>query len=239
VLAAIAQFLDSGSMILVFVLTCGFFLAMYLGFAGGAWLLSRRMLPAMGIGRVVDTRALREGQLGREIRGSMVSIVVFGVLTVIQVDLYWLGWIGLLWNATVETILWQSVGLVIWNEVHFYACHRLLHTRWLYRHVHRRHHESVVPTPFATYSFHWGESAMLGSVLLLATIVYDFHPAALGTLPVVSLLFNTIGHWNYDIFSGKIRSASVEHSRHHRLVGGNYGFYLPLLDRWLGTEIRR
>ena len=75
--------------------------------------------------------------------------------------------------------------------------------------------------------------------MLLATLVYDFHPAALAVLPLASLMLNTIGHWNYDVFAGRRRSASVEHGRHHRFVAGTYGFYLPTLDRWLGTELPR
>ena len=232
-------FLRQGPLAVAFALTCVFFAFIYFGFAGAAFWLSGRLLPAWHIGQIVDERPLRDGQIAREIRRSLGSIAVFGLLTVLQVLAYRAGWVRLDWEASSAGIAAQAVILFAWNELHFYGCHALLHRRWLYRHVHRVHHESLVPTPFATYSFHWVEAAMLGSVMLLATLVYPFHPVALGTLPLVSLLLNTIGHWNYDLFAGRARSACREHSRHHRLVQGNYGFYLPWLDRWFGTALKR
>jgi sterol desaturase/sphingolipid hydroxylase (fatty acid hydroxylase superfamily) len=234
----IEDFLAQGSALWVFLATCAFFLLLYFSFAGTAWILSRSILPRIGIGRAVDMRALRKGQISREIRLSLVSIAMFGLLTVLQAIALRLGWIRLNWEASRATIAVEVVALFLWNEVHFYLCHLLLHRRWLYRHVHRWHHESVVPTPFATYGFHWIEALMLGSVLLLATLAHDFHPMSLAALPLLSLFFNTIGHWNYDIFSGAVRSASVEHGRHHRMVGGNYGFYLPWMDILFRTQLK-
>ena len=35
------------------------------------------------------------------------------------------------------------------NDVFFYWTHRLLHTKWLYTHVHKIHHESFNPDPWA------------------------------------------------------------------------------------------
>ena len=32
-------------------------------------------------------------------------------------------------------------------------------------------------------------------------------------------------------------ASARRHERHHRHVTGNYGFLLPVLDRWLGTDI--
>lgn len=234
---ALHQLLSQGAFVSVFCWTCAFFAAIYFAFAGSAWVLSRYVLPAAGLGRMVDERPLRDGQIGREIRRSLVSIGVFGALTVVQVLAYRSGWIRLNENASALAIAVQTVVLLLWNEVHFYACHALLHRRWFYRHVHRIHHESVVATPFATYSFHWLEALLLGSVMMFAMLAYDFHPLALGSLPLFSLFFNTIGHWNYDVFGGQLRSASVEHARHHSRVGGNYGFYLPWLDRLFGTHL--
>jgi sterol desaturase/sphingolipid hydroxylase (fatty acid hydroxylase superfamily) len=224
---------------MVFAMTAGFFVLIYFGYAGVALALTRHALPRLGIGAPVDRRELRPGQIAKEIRRSLVSIGIFGLLTVGQVAALRAGWISLAWDAKPQAIAIQLVALFLWNEIHFYLCHWLLHTRWLFRHVHRIHHESIVPTPFSTYSFHWVEAAMLGSVLFVATLVYDFHPLALGSLPLLSLLLNTIGHWNYDVFAGRRRSASVEHSLHHRLVQGNYGFYLPILDRWFSTKLQK
>ena len=79
--------------------------------------------------------------------------------------------------------------LLVWNDIHFYANHRLLHTRWL-RRFHAQHHRSLVTTPFSTYSFHPLEAALLGNVILLPMLLHDFSFAALLSLPVMSLLLN-------------------------------------------------
>lgn len=215
------------------------FVFLYAAFAGLGWWLSRSLLPAWNIGAIVDARPLREGQIAKEIRRSLLAIAIFGVYGVLTVELYRAGIVSVAWDAPPARIAIDVVLLFLWNELHFFACHRLLHTRWLYRNVHRIHHESVTPTPFSTYSFHWIESALLGSVMLTAMLIGAFSVWALLSLPVFSILFNTIGHWNYNVFAGtERRSASVEHSRHHQRVSGNYGFYLPYLDRLFQTAMR-
>jgi Delta7-sterol 5-desaturase len=220
----------------VFVAAFLSFASLYAVFACGGWWLSRILLPAWKIGAVVDSRPLREGQIAKEMRWSLVSIAIFGGYGVLNVELFRAGLVHVVWEASWLRTAADIGILFLWNEVHFFACHCLLHTRWLYRNVHRIHHESVIPTPFSTYSFHWIESLLLGSVMITVMLLRTFSISALLALPVFSILFNTIGHWNYNVFAetGR-RSASVEHSHHHRHVAGNYGFYLPLLDRLFRT----
>jgi len=82
---------------------------------------------------------------------------------------------------------------VLWNDVHFYAIHRLLHGRWLFQHIHREHHRAIRPTPFSTYAMHPIEALLLGSVMVL---VQPFHAFSLPTLllfPLVSLAMNNLG----------------------------------------------
>ena len=218
------------------------FTAMYFTFAGITTLLTTRVFPALNIGAAVDTRPLRDGQLQREITRSLVSILIFAIYGLITYKLWQAGYLQIDIRAPWLRVSLEMVVLFLWNELHFYCCHRVLHTRWLYRHVHRIHHESVVPTPFSTYSFHWFEATLLGSVMMLPMLFHTFSLAALVSLPVLSILFNTIGHANYNVFAKKssaLYSASVEHSMHHRRVSGNYGFYLPMLDRWAGTALSK
>jgi hypothetical protein len=54
------------------------FSALYFGFAAAAWFLTRTLLPRAGIGAIVDFHPLREEQIHREIRRSIVSIFLFG-----------------------------------------------------------------------------------------------------------------------------------------------------------------
>lgn len=237
----LANFAQAGKIGLLeaFGISTAGFLLLYFSFAVGAWAFTRRILLPLRIGDIVERRGLRKGQIAEEMRHSLVSIVIFGAYGALTFEAWRYGFVTIDFDASWPRIVTDTAILVVWNEIHFYATHRLLHTRWLFRNVHRVHHESAVPTAFSTYSFHWIESILLGSVMILAMLVHPFSALALLALPIISLLLNTIGHWNYDLFANRagIRSASVEHTAHHIRVDGNFGFYLPFFDRWAGTVL--
>ena len=217
------------------------FLLMYLGFSWGAWLLTRRVLPRMGIGRIIDSRVLPAGQIRREVGHSLVSIGIFSAYGALTVALERAGFISIRWTETPWTLVRDLLILTVFNEAHFYAVHRCLHTRWLMRHVHVVHHRSVIPTPFSTYAFHWFEATVLSSVMLLALLIVDLGIGTVLLFPVISLALNTIGHLNYALLHNPSAEAFFagcrRHSIHHAKSHGNYGFYLPFIDQWLGTRL--
>lgn len=237
----LARFADSGltGALVFFGWSAAEFLLLYFTFAGLGWMLTRHLFPALKIGAAVDLRPLKERQIRSEILHSLVSILIFGAYGALTLEVWRAGWIQVDFRASSTKIASDLALFFVWNEIHFYCIHRLLHTRWLYRHVHRVHHESVVPTPFSIYSFHWFEAILLGSVMILALMAFKPSVEALLGLPLTSLFFNAIGHCNYNVFANHtaIHSAAVQHSDHHRRVAGNYGFYLPLLDRLFQTAL--
>lgn len=80
-------------------------------------------------------------------------------------------------------LAWLVPLLVFWGESHFYWTHRCLHAvPWLYRHVHKFHHESFNPDPWSGLSFHPIESAIYFSSLFVGPVL----PATMWT-PMVSL----------------------------------------------------
>jgi len=218
-----------------------FFGGIYLLFGCANWLLTRRLLPAIGVGKQLDTRPLAAHQLQRELEGSLMSIVIFGLGMIFPWGLLQLGWAHLAINPSAAQTLLEILVLIIWNEIHFYINHRLLHTRWL-RKFHLPHHRSVVTTPWSTYNFHPVEAIMLGNVILLPMVLHDFSVYALFAVPLFSLLFNAIGHSNYDfnpraprvIFNGARR-----HHLHHACFHGNYGFMFPFMDWLFRTDLPR
>jgi lathosterol oxidase len=227
---------------LVFAITAAGFLFIYFGVGGLTHLLVTRVFPALRIGAPIADRGLAPGQLAREIRQSLASIAIFGGYGVLTA----LGARAGLWTVvplrSPAGVALEIAFLVLWNDLHFYAIHRLLHGRWLFQRIHREHHRAIRPTPFSTYAMHPVEALLLGSVMVL---VQPFHAFSLPTLllfPLVSIAMNNLGHMNYDLVPGRgvwhPLAATRRHERHHRHVAGNYGFLLPVLDRWLGTEIR-
>lgn len=199
-----------------------------------------RLAMRLGFGRVIDTRALPPGQVRREIGQACVSIAVFGVGLLLPWGLLRLGWARLHGDPSALRLVAEVLALFVWNEVHFYAMHRLLHTRWL-RRFHAEHHRAHTPTPFSTYAFHPVEAALLGSVPLVPMLVHDFSFAAIACLPVMSILLNGLGHANYEFSrSAPARGplgASRRHDLHHACYGGNYGFLLTAFDRAFRTTL--
>ncbi|MBB5207808.1 sterol desaturase family protein [Chiayiivirga flava] len=131
--------------------------------------------------------------------------------------------------------------LALWNELHFYASHRALHTRPL-RRFHVPHHRSLVTTPWSTYSFHPVEALLLGSVPLIPMLLHDFSFTALALLPLFSIVINNLGHSNYE-FSARekppgLQGASRRHHLHHTRYHGNYGFLAAWPDRLFRSALR-
>jgi len=217
-----------------------FFASIYVVFCGGNWLLTQSILPALGLGKRIDPRPLRDGQLCDELRLSAVSLLVFGVGAVLPWAFLRWGWASLAQDPGALQIAVEVVVLLVWNDIHFYANHRLLHIKAL-RRFHQQHHRSLVTTPFATYSFHPLEAALLGNVILLPMLLHDFSFAALLSLPVCSLLLNNLGHSNYDYAPGVGHhhwlAASRRHHLHHACYHGNYGFLFNFMDGWFGTRL--
>ena len=217
-----------------------FFATIYALSAVATWLLAHRLLPALGFGRRIDPRALQPRQIPREIRASLVSILIFGAGVVFPWGLLQLGWARLATDPSTTRIALEVALLFVWNEAHFYASHRLLHTRWL-RRFHAAHHRSQVATPFATYSFHPLEAVLLGSVPLIPMLLHDFSFTALLALPLLSIVLNNLGHSNYEFTrSGPARGvfgASRRHHLHHACHHGNYGFLIGSFDRVFGTAL--
>lgn len=223
----------------VYAFTVVGFAAIYFGLGALTDLLVRRVLPALEIGRPLDARPVRPGQVRSEVLASLLSIAIFGFYGVAALGMERLGWARIAWDAELSRLPLELLGLTLWNELHFYACHRLLHAPWWFRKVHRVHHRSVPPTPWSTFSFHWGEAALLGSVMLPVLPLWDFSPLALLTFPVVSLTLNNLGHMNYDLVPGQGTwhplAASRRHTLHHAKVARNLGFLLPIFDWAFGT----
>ncbi len=235
------DFIQRSSLPVLGALTAVGFALIYFGLGGLGTLLARRVFPRLGLGRVIDEHPLRPGQVREEVGWSLVSIAIFGGYGALTLWLNARGLTHIRWELTATGLLRDLVVLALWNEVHFYACHRLLHTRWLFRHVHFVHHRSRVPTPFSTYSFHPVEATLLGSVMVTCQLFYDVSIWGALTYPLLSLSMNCLGHLNYSLLPGRWWSAplraSEHHGLHHRKLTGNFGFQAPFLDQVLGTEL--
>lgn len=178
-------------------------------------------------------KAFRPGQIQTEIKRSLVSILMFGVLSFPMYQGLKSGFLLIKFEFTPLHFILESLVLFLWNEVHFYVIHRIFHFKPFYKY-HADHHYSHVPSPFSAYSFHWSEGILLGAVMPMIMCVYDFQFLSLMTLPLMSISMNVLGHSNVDFFPEKninsIFSFSKRHSLHHKIPHANFGFFLPYFD---------
>lgn len=184
--------------------------------------------------------ALKPNQKSEEIKHSMVSVLVFSLQAI---PLQWLvskGYFEIGFDNYYD-IFWQIPMLFLWNEIHFYAVHRLLHQKWFFKNVHFRHHWSKEPTAFSIYSFHWLEAFLLGTVIFFPLIFFKLNIIAALSLPVMSIILNFIGHSNHDHewkdHEEEWKHFSFRHSMHHKWSKGNFGFMLPFLDQIFNTNL--
>lgn len=226
----------------VFLMSSAGFLFIYFAWGGAAWLATTRLFPRLGWGHPLAEMRHNTGQVAREIRSSLVSIAIFGGWGVVTVLAARRGWVPVLWEPRWARVPLELLVLVLWNEAHFFAIHRLLHTRWLMRRVHRDHHRSLRATPFSTYAMHPLEAALLGSVMFCLMPFFTLSVASLFLFPMVSLALNNLGHMSYDLVPGLSEwhplAATRRHALHHSRVAGNYGFLLPVFDWLFGTRFR-
>lgn len=224
----------------LFLLVTGYFLILYFGLAP-LFLRVCQYLQGRGMLRIIVDRAVPASQIRREQWHSLKSIVVFGLSALPVVYLIRNEMVVLLEN-TLLNVLVGVVLLTVWNEVHFFAVHRLMHLPFFMRRVHFVHHQSHVPTVYSVYSFHWLEAILLSTVPLTFIGWVPIAPLAIFLFPSVSVLLNYAGHCNYRFGSRAEDSwwlLGTRHNDHHARGRKNYGFALPWLDKLYAKFNRR
>jgi len=152
-------------------------------------------------------------------------------------------------SLRVETAL-PSVGrlgvevaiFVFVFDFYFYALHRLLHTRWLYR-VHKVHHLSKQPRLLTALSFHPVEALLLLAYAPLAMALAPVHLASVCLGGAVLAASIALAHWGDDFFPDWWRRVPVlawvatpgVHDAHHRLFDYNFSATTSIPDRLFGS----
>jgi sterol desaturase/sphingolipid hydroxylase (fatty acid hydroxylase superfamily) len=181
----------------------------------------------------IDHRPLMEDQEKKEKRNSVLSMLIFGLHTIPVLWVIRMNWTTV-WEDTPLLILASLVIVFLWNEIHFFMVHRLLHIPYFMKTVHKVHHRSRTPTIYSIFSFHWFEAFLLGTVSLTYILIFPFSPLVLGIFPIVSIVLNFIGHCNYRFGNGTGRSwklFATHHNEHHGKGRQNFGFAINWLDK--------
>merc|ERR1711907_73591 len=72
-----------------------------------------------------------------------------------------------------------EVACIFWGaDIYIYFEHRLMHTKYFYKTVHKIHHTYHIPTAFAGFANHWLEAVLFTGASLWVHLVVDVHPVS-------------------------------------------------------------
>lgn len=183
----------------------------------------------------------------REIAYSFITILIFGAVIMLVIYSSKQGWTRIYPNISDHGYgyyIFSIVLMIFMHDAYFYWTHRAMHWKPLFKLMHKTHHLSTNPTPFAAYAFHPLEAVVEIGIVPLIAFTIPYHGTALTIFSLYSLLLNVTGHLGYELFPKgfashklfKWHNTSTHHNMHHRLVKCNYGLYFNIWDRLMGTN---
>ncbi len=215
--------------------------------AGLAWLLGYVIFKRRWLHRKIIARFPPGTEVRRELRYSLLSVLIFGIVGAATVLAARQGWTRLYWKLDEYgwSWFWLSIACTIFlHDAYFYWTHRLMHHPRLFRLFHRVHHLSMNPTPWASYAFSPLEALVQAGIFPLAAIMMPLHPLAFVIFMGWQITFNVLGHTGYEFHPRwlmnsplrRILNTPTNHIMHHEKIRGNYGLYFNIWDRLMRTN---
>jgi lathosterol oxidase len=132
-------------------------------------------------------------------------------------------------------LLLSPIVILAVSETSIYWVHRGLHWGPLYRHVHDKHHDFKVPTPFVGLAFRPLDAFAQGLPHHILAFLLPIHVG----IYLVSLIFVTLWavmiHDRVSFVRWKGINFTGHHTLHHWYESYNFGQYFTLWDRMMGT----
>ncbi|XP_075633111.1 methylsterol monooxygenase 2-2 isoform X2 [Castanea sativa] len=141
-------------------------------------------------------------------------------------------------------VFMQIMFYFVLEDFVFYWGHRVLHTKWLYKHVHSVHHEYATPFGLTSEYAHPAEILFLGFATIVGPAITGPHLITLWLWMVLRVLETVEAHcgyhfpWSLSNFIPLYGGADF-HDYHHRLLytkSGNYSSTFTYMDWIFGTD---
>lgn len=183
----------------------------------------------------------------REMCYSLLSLSIFSAVATLMFILRKHGYTKMYLNFSDHSIgyfIFSVVAFILIHDTYFYWTHRAMHWKKIYRYVHKVHHMSTDPTPWAAFAFHPLEAIVEVGILPLMVFLIPLNPWAIFCWVMYQSGMNVLGHLGFELFpsgfvSGAIskwHNTSTHHNMHHKYVNCNYGLYYNFWDRILNTN---
>jgi len=202
------------------------------------WSAPRKVQPGKQFGRA---------QISREVKYSISTMVVFAFMDVLIAYLNETGVSQIYFELSLYGWFYLPVSFIaalLVHDAYFYWMHRFMHWGPVYERVHKIHHLSTNPSPWAAFAFHPLEAVLEFGVILVLVLLLPLHVGVLFAFVLWMMLMNVIGHLSVEIYPlrlvrhpiGKMLVTATHHNMHHRTYRFNYGLYFQFWDRVLGTN---
>lgn len=142
------------------------------------------------------------------------------------------------YNVNIPIPAWwvailQLVGLVLVEDILFFAMHHTMHRPWFFRRIHSKHHEYKESIAIATHYVHYVEH-IFGNLLpvFAGVIILQPHPYVV-LFWILIVVINALH--THSGFAFPFMSYSVHHDWHHYYVNGSFSA-VGLMDQIFGTD---
>ena len=197
--------------------------------------------------RKISSRLRPKGQTWVEVKWSAITASIFALSGVGMLWLWQEGYTNIYADFGSFGLIYAVLSLLfalLLHETYYYWLHRWMHRPKIYRWIHKIHHDSIVTSPWTSFSFHPMESILQAVVVPFIVIFVPMHYLMVLMLLIIMTISATINHLDIEIYPrnferhwlGKWLVGATHHSLHHSKFRENYGLYFTFWDKWMQTE---
>lgn len=170
---------------------------------------------------------------------SFLTLFLNSVVMLTGVYLWKSGWIKLNESKTILTLLAEIIAITLVMDLLMYIFHYMVHHPFIYKILHRKHHEHTSTNFLSLFVLHPFETLGFGLMMIFVFMLYDFSIFSITVYLFINLIWGTIGHLNREFFpkwtEQLFLGTTKFHNHHHLNEKMNFGFYTSIWDRMFGT----